>query len=74
MTLENLGHLSKATAKEQEASEYYRQALAIFDLVFPPSHTWIARLLDSYSDLLLKLNRNDEAQVLLERVKLNAQR
>jgi tetratricopeptide (TPR) repeat protein len=68
--LEKLGHSSKAIGKETEPINYYQQALNIYDKVLPPNHPWIIQLLNVYSNLLLKLNRNDEAQPLLARLAL----
>ncbi|KAF0250040.1 MAG: hypothetical protein FD167_551 [bacterium] len=50
------------------AAEYYKEALAIYDQFLLPNHSTIIKLLMAYSNLLLKLNRSDEAQCLLNRL------
>ncbi len=51
-----------------EAIACLQEALAIYDQVFPANHPWVTKLLNTYSQLLLKLNRNNEAQPLLDRI------
>lgn len=54
--------------KESQALDYFKQALSIYDTVLPSNHPFIIKLLTAYSKLLLKLNRNDEANSLLDRL------
>ena len=66
----NLGNLCTNTSKDLQAINYYQETLAIFDLFLSPDHLYIIELLEYYSELLLKLNRNNEAQPLLDRIAL----
>ena len=68
MTLESLGHLYRTINQELEAIDYYKQALDIYDKVFPPNHPQTIKLLHAYSQLLIDLNKPDEAQPLLDRL------
>lgn len=70
MTLANLGILCAETARENEAIDYYKQALQVFEESLPANHPWVIKILRLYSRLLVQLNRNDEAQLLLKRIEL----
>ncbi len=68
--LHNLGHLYQVSNKELEAVNCFTEALTIYDELFAKHPEYIRNLLSLYSDLLLKLNRNNEAQPLLDRITL----
>lgn len=67
-TLHNLGILYELTSREVKAIDYYKQALAIYDRFFQKEDPRILGLLEVYSQLLLKLNRNDDARPLLDHI------
>ncbi len=68
MTLANLGILCAETAREMEAVDYYKKAIAVFDLSLANDHPWVIKTIRMYSNLLLQLNKNEEAQTLLNRI------
>lgn len=68
MTLANLGILCAETAREMEAVDYYKKAIAVFDLSLANDHPWVIKTIRMYSNLLFQLNRNEEAQTLLNRI------
>ncbi|MBK7996329.1 MAG: tetratricopeptide repeat protein [Blastocatellia bacterium] len=68
MTLANLGILCAETAREMEAVDYYKRAIAVFDLSLANDHPWVIKTIRMYSNLLFQLNRNEEAQTLLNRI------
>lgn len=70
MTLANLGILCAETARELEAADYYKKALALFDLSLANDHPWVIKTIRMYSNLLIQLNKNEEAQTLLNRIKV----
>ncbi len=67
-TLVNMGILHESMSEETKAINYYKQALSIYDQCLSPNNSFMYYLLDIYSKLLLKLNRNDEAKPLLDRL------
>lgn len=70
LTLVNIGCLYYLMSKQQQAIDSYKEALCIYDnSPLPSNHHKIILLLKDYSTVLLKLNRTDEAQPLLERIK-----
>ena len=68
LTLENLARLHKKFDKKIKAINYYQQAIDIYQRFFLPNHPSIIYLLKQYSQLLIDLNRTDEAQPLLDRL------
>jgi len=68
LSLWGIASVHRNNYKELEAIDYYQQTLGILDKFLPPNHPWIIQLLNQYSQLLLKLNKPDEAQPLLDRL------
>ena len=67
-TLNNIALIYQAQDKYNDALSHFQESLNIFDQFFP-FHPEVIEVVKSYSQLLLKLKRNSEAQPLLNRLK-----
>ena len=52
-----------------KAESYYKRALTVMEISAGPNHPEVAGILENYGLLLQKMNRNEEADKMLERAK-----
>ena len=67
MTLNNLAVFFKSNHDYAQAELLYKQSLSIFEKTLGPDHSNVAVCLSNYVQLLLKMDRKDEARVLKTR-------
>lgn len=67
-SLSNLADNYIAQEKYSQAEPLYKRALAIWDKRLGPNHFLVGHLLKKYAELLHKLGRNHEAEILETRI------
>ncbi|MCP9828651.1 tetratricopeptide repeat protein [Synechococcus sp. L2F] len=66
-TLNNHARLLRTLARYEEAEQFFRRSIAIFEAAYGPDHPSVANTLNNLAGLLRTLSHTEEAELLLRR-------